>query len=303
MGVTPSDSAEFVCVSQSASVDAESARRLERGGLLFFPTAPFSLPSGPDLDFLQTLQLARRTDKAISYDPAAGKISGCRDTNEARLSELLTRFAQGVTSWLAQTFPSYAAHFRPDRVSFRPEEEATRRLRQTARNDLLHIDAFPNRPSSGDRVLRVFANVSPTESRIWLTSDPFAAVLDRYGAEVGLPARHMGGWFDHLGWGSLRALRSAHRPRSAYDAFMLRLHDYLKRSDEFQERSRKRRWQFPPGSAWLAFTDACTYADLRGRFALEHSFFVSPGGLLLPEESPAALLDCFAKRQNTTRAA
>jgi hypothetical protein len=37
-------------------------------------------------------------------------------------------------------------------------------------------------------------------------------------------------------------------------------------------------------------TDACSHAVLRGRFALEHSFFVSPSVLAVPEESPAALL-------------
>ena len=29
-------------------------------------------------------------------------------------------------------------------------------------------------------------------------------------------------------------------------------------------------------AVWLAMTDACTYAVLRGRFALEHSFFITP---------------------------
>ena len=78
--------------------------------------------------------------------------------------------------------------------------------------------------------------------------------------------------------------------RSAYDWFMLRFHDFLKRNADFQERGVKRRWTFPPGSAWLAMTDACCHADLRGRFALEHSYFIAPEALALPDESPAALL-------------
>ena len=90
--------------------------------------------------------------------------------------------------------------------------------------------------------------------------------------------------------GVLRLFRPGRPPRSSYDAFMLRLHDYLKADEEFQERGPKRFWKFPPGSAWLAITDTCSHAVLRGRFALEHSYFVAPHSLALPHESPAALL-------------
>jgi hypothetical protein len=37
-------------------------------------------------------------------------------------------------------------------------------------------------------------------------------------------------------------------------------------------------------------TDTATHAALRGRYALEHSYFLDPRSLLLPDESPAALL-------------
>ena len=71
---------------------------------------------------------------------------------------------------------------------------------------------------------------------------------------------------------------------------MLRFHDYLKANDEFQERGPKRFWTFPPGACWLAMTDTASHAVLRGRYALEHSYFIAPEALALPEESPAALL-------------
>jgi hypothetical protein len=72
---------------------------------------------------------------------------------------------------------------------------------------------------------------------------------------------------------------------------MLRFHDFLKAHDEFQEKGPKRFWTFVPGSAWLAMTDVTSHAALRGRFALEHSYFVAPESLALPEESPPALLE------------
>ena len=78
--------------------------------------------------------------------------------------------------------------------------------------------------------------------------------------------------------------------RSPSDRFMLRLHDFLKASQDFQRHGSRRLWYFPPGSAWLAMTDSCTYAELRGRHALEHSFFVRPEVLVRPDLAPEALL-------------
>src|SRR5437764_282297 len=152
-----------------------------------------------------------------------------------RLRHLLSEFSKTTTQWVARTLPQYSRGWQLDRVSFRPEEEATRRLRMTARNDLLHVDAFPSRPTNGWRILRVFANVNLTEPRIWITSDPFAKLLERYGEEVGLPTRQVR-WTGWLQRGMLGLFHSARRQRSVYDEFMLRFHDFLKTNDEFQER-------------------------------------------------------------------
>jgi hypothetical protein len=277
------------------------AARLEAAELVYYPVCPFSLPEGDDRDFLLAQGLGGRAHKNISYDPATGRASGFRRlpaTQAERLRGLLAEFAEAATCWLAATLPAYAAAWRRDRVSFRPEEEATRKLRLTARNDLLHVDAFPSRPSGGWRLLRLFANINRTEPRVWITSDPFAVLLERYGARAGLPGEVRGGWARRLGQGLLRLFHRGRRQRTPYDEFMLRLHDFLKRSDEFQERSPKRLWRFAPGSAWLAFTDAVSHAALRGRYALEHSYFVAPESLVSPDESPAALLEraCAARR-------
>src|SRR5262249_40935319 len=144
-------------------------------------------------------------------------------------------FSQTATRWLAGTMPQYARTWELDRVSFRPEEEATRRLRQMARNDLLHVDAFPSRPSQGHRILRLFANVNLTEPRVWVTSEPFAKLFERFGAQVGLPAGEKAGLLQRLQQGLLGIFRPLRRRRSIYDAFMLRFHDFLKSNDDFQE--------------------------------------------------------------------
>lgn len=268
-------------------------KRLERGEVVFYPTCPFPIATGEEHRFLLEQSLASRAHKNISYDPRTDRAAGYRrDSAEQaeHLRSLLADFARQATAWLAATLPRYAFAWRPDMVSFRPEEEATRKLRLKARNDLLHVDAFPTRPTNGWRILRCFVNINPSEPRVWVTSEPFARLLERFGSAVGLPGNHGGDWVWQLRDRVVRLLQPRRRPRSAYDAFMLRFHDYLKANESFQERGPKLFWKFPPGSTWLAMTDTCSHAVLRGRYALEHSYFISPESLALPEESPAALL-------------
>jgi hypothetical protein len=279
---------------------------LERGEVLFYPQSPFPLPTGDDLHFLLQQQLGSRAHKNISYNPANGRVAGFARGDEGqtqRLETLFRAFSRQVTAWLAQTLPHYRDAWRLDMVSYRPQEEATRRLRHKARNDLLHVDAFPSRPTGGDRILRVFANINPSEPRIWVTSEPFAKLLRRYGAEVGLPGSGGPGWVERLSTGIRGWLRPGRPRRTTYDQFMLRFHDYLKMNEDFQERGPKRLWSFPPGSVWLAMTDTCSHAVLRGRYALEHSYFIPESALALPKESPAALLQAACAENKTRRAA
>jgi hypothetical protein len=191
---------------------------------------------------------------------------------------------------LSAQVPRYAARWRLDRVSYRPAEEATRVLRLKARNDLLHVDAFPSRPTHGWRILRLFANINLADPRVWVTAEPFGRLLERFGGQVGLPTSVVPTLGERLRHGLLRLFRPERPARTVYDSFMLKFHDFLKANDAFQEHGPKRFWSFSPGSAWLAVTDTCSHAVLRGRYALEHSYFLDPASLALPDESPAALL-------------
>ena len=71
---------------------------------------------------------------------------------------------------------------------------------------------------------------------------------------------------------------------------MLRLHHFLKEDETFQTQAARRLWTFRPGSTWLLFSDGASHALMRGRFSLEHSFFVPAECLVRPEESPLAHL-------------
>ncbi len=268
------------------------AQRLERGEVVHYPVCPFQLPQGDELKFLLSQELGSRAHKNISYDPGKDRTAGYRfqSTPQAsRLHDLLATFSIVATSWLAKQLPRYASAWKLDQVTFRPEEEATRRLRKNARNDLLHIDAFPSRPTNGYRILRLFANINPAEPRVWVTSDPFARLLERFGREVGMPTS-TSTWSQLWQRWILGLFNGNLRQRTDYDNFMLRFHDFMKANDDFQENCSKRFWNFEPGSAWMAITDTASHAALRGRFALEHSYFIAPETLALPNESPAALL-------------
>jgi hypothetical protein len=280
--------------------------RLERGEIVRWPVCPFPLPAESDRQFLCSQKPGSWAHKNISYDPRTGRLAGFRWLSALqadRLREVLAAFSRSASRWLADVLPRYAAGWCLDRASFRPEEEAIRPLRWKARNDLLHIDAFPTRPTNGWRILRLFVNLHPTDPRVWATSETFPRLLERYGKEVGLPTRQGYGrawrWRQEL----LATLFHGYPRRSVYDTFMLRMHHFLKANDEFQERCPKRYWSFPPGSAWLLFSDGLSYADLRGQHALEHSYFVAPTALLRPDQAPAAHLQRLCQAPVLNRAA
>jgi hypothetical protein len=71
---------------------------------------------------------------------------------------------------------------------------------------------------------------------------------------------------------------------------MLLLHNRMKADPSFFP-APPTRFEFPPGSTWLIFTDAIPHAVCEGRFALEQTVIISREALLLPEKAPAAMLE------------
>ncbi len=269
---------------------ASLAERLERGELIHFPTCPFALPHGKDLPFLFSQRL-RFANKNITFNPHTDKLHGYGWKNRAqaqRLLHIIREFGEKAAAWIHHLLPQYHNAIHRDRVSFRPEEEATRKLRTTARNDLIHIDAFPTRPTRGARLLRLFVNINPVDARVWITSELFSDLVAEFGNCIRVGS-HPGNW--ELGRQVVKMFSSRKFPTAPFDLFMLRMHHYLKLNEKFQEKCRKQFWKFPPGSVWLAFTDSLSHAVLRGRFALEHSFFVPKECLLVPEVAPVTIFE------------
>ncbi len=269
-----------------------AAHRLESGEILALERTPFEL-SAAERSTLLAQRLARG-HKNISVRPG-GRVKGCADARSgAEVRSLLERYSRRMTEWLAELLPEYAPRWRVDATSLRPEEERDRSLPALARNDLLHVDAFPSRPSHGDRILRVFTNVHPSEPRTWVSGETFERLLDRHLATATLaPPGRMRGWI-------ARSARSAGLPflaRSPYDRFMLGFHDLLKqRSGAGDGSDAPREWRFPPGSSWILFSDFVSHAVRSGRGALEQTFFVPREALCMPERAPASILESHWRR-------
>lgn len=101
-------------------------------------------------------------------------------------------YSQRTIAFMGSFLPQYARDWKIDFASFRPIEEAGRKVSHRSRNDLIHVDSFPSRPSHGDRLLRIFTNIHPERLRIWVTSDPFEPLAWQYAGKAGLPRRPNG---------------------------------------------------------------------------------------------------------------
>ncbi|MGH9775883.1 MAG: Kdo hydroxylase family protein [Candidatus Acidiferrales bacterium] len=274
-----------------------SCEELEKGNILYWPAVPFDFPEEEQEFLLHWHATSSRFHKNIAYRPSEDKITGLPQskTEEAqRLHKILRGYSRRVYDFLSGLVPAYREGWRRDFASFRPYEEQGRDIRLRARNDLLHTDAFPTRPIHGDRILRFFTNINPSEPRVWVTGETFEALAERYARSAGLPKNDddgTAGWFSRAWKRAAAALKIPGADRSPYDDFMHRFHNFLKENEQFQKECPKQRWEFPPGSCWMVFTDMVSHSVLSGRFALEQTFIISRDTLALPQHAPVAVLE------------
>jgi hypothetical protein len=272
-------------------------RELEAGNILFFPQTPIQVPQG-DLDFLlQQEQSGSSLHKNIAYKPSADKISGdsaAGAENTERLRGIMRAYSRAVETFLSGFLAPYQRRWQLDYASFRPQEEQNRNLPLRRRNDLLHTDAFPTRPTYGARILRFFNNIHPTRTRDWVTSDTFDVIAPRYAPrEIALPQP-----FGALTGAARKAAQAAglgkllpQLKRSPYDDFMMRFHNFLKENQSFQQTCTKYEFKLPPGSSWMVYTDSVPHAVLAGQYALEQTFLIDREAMVAPQLSPLGVLE------------
>ncbi|HLI30967.1 MAG TPA: Kdo hydroxylase family protein [Terriglobia bacterium] len=275
--------------------------RLEDGEILCFSSPPFELPERDRAFLIGVRQTGSAHHKNISYKPGRDRVSGLSGSAayKRELQRVMRSYSQRAIDFLGKFLIPYAGRWRLDFASFRSIEEEGRALPARMRNDLLHVDSFPTRPSNGDRILRVFTNLHPSRARVWLISEPFPLLAVRYGNAAGagmLAEKYRSPWRP-VKRSILRFARRLGVPvidRPLYDEFMLGFHHYLKANTGFQRESPKLKWEFPPNSTWLVFTDTVPHAVISGQFALEQTVIVRREALIIPEKAPYRILQNMA---------
>ncbi len=277
---------------------------LESGAILLFPAPPFDFAERDREFLLQQKWSELRLHKNVSYRPRGDVLRGFagQGPSRRRIHAILRSYSRQVAEFAGKFLAPYRGKWILDFASFRPLEEEGRELPVHKRNDLLHVDAFPSRPTRGGRILRVFTNLNPNKPRVWETTGPFEWLAQKYANDAGLQefAKHGTGWRGfarRLGAGiGLQRLGVKQLARTPYDSFMLRFHDYLKENSEFQGGCPRLRSEFAPLATWLVFTDGVAHAALSGQYALEQTFLIPPEALVAPERAPFRILERLASR-------
>lgn len=261
-------------------------RTLEGGGVLTLPRLAFAL-AADEQRFLSPRWSDGRA-KNISF--GGGRLKGARGAADelAALSSMVARFAADASGLVTTLFPRYAPHVRRARTSFRPQPAVGRAVSWRKDDSRLHVDAFPSRPNHGERILRVFSNVSPNEDRVWRVGERFEAVARRFLPRIRqqLPGEPR----------LLAALHVTKGVRTAYDHLMLGLHDGTKADLAYQSNCEQRIVRFAPGTTWLCFSDQVMHAAVSGQYMLEQTIDLPLAALYDPERSPLAILERLCGR-------
>jgi len=205
------------------------------------------------------------------------------DATKALMAGMIGRFRAEAEGLLANLVPRYGEHLRRGATSFRPAVVQNRVQSWRADDRRMHVDAFPSRPNYGERLLRVFTNVNPEgEPRVWRVGEPFEDVARRFLPKV----KPYSAWQAKV----LNALHVTKSLRSEYDHIMLQLHDAMKSDLDYQKNAPQVTFDFPPGCAWVCFSDQASHAVMAGQYMMEHTLQLSPMHQYDKDASPLAIL-------------
>jgi hypothetical protein len=164
------------------------------------------------------------------------------------------------------------------------------------RNDLLHVDAFPSRPTHGGRILRFFVNINPVQPRIWNVGEPFHEFLPKLMQAQSISPVYRGALARTLAHLAAKVGLPV-ADRSRYDETMLYLHDWLKENNDFQKNSPQQKLEFAPACAWMVYTDGVPHAVMSGQYALEQTFIIPAEALVTAEVAPVRVLEKVTKQR------
>ena len=259
---------------------------VEDGKVLYFPRLAFAL--SPREQALLGPALLQDGVRNISLD-ASGQLKGAAGDEAVQTDAraLVARFAAQATHLVNTLFPKYREHLLAAPTSLRPVGVSGRKQSWRADDRRLHVDAFPSRPNRGERILRVFANINPHgQARVCRIGEPFADMAKRFLPQVRPYSPLQARLLDKLG--ITKSLRSE------YDHLMLQLHDAMKSDDRYQREAPQQAMDFPPGTAWVCFSDQTAHAAMSGQHMLEQTFHLPVDRQYNREASPLGLLTALA---------
>jgi hypothetical protein len=258
---------------------------LEAGKVLYFPD--FAQHGfAPQKEELALFREDIRDPKTRNISlSASGELKGVvgDDGTRALMAGMIGRFRAQAEGLLGNLVPRYGEHLRRGATSFRPAVVQNRVQSWRADDRRMHVDAFPSRPNYGERLLRVFTNVNQEgEPRVWRVGEPFEDVARRF-----LPkAKPYSAWQAK----ALNMLHVTKSLRSEYDHLMLQLHDGMKSDLDYQKNAPQVTFKFPPGCAWVCFSDQTSHAVMAGQYMMEHTLQLSPMHQYDKDASPLAIL-------------
>ncbi len=257
------------------------SRALEEGGVIRLPHVNFVLTDS-ERRFLSPAWSDGRA-KNISLD--GGRLKGAvgSPADCAELTAMIARFAAAAAELVTALFPRYAPYVKRARSSYRPQGVVGREVSWRKDDSRLHVDAFPSRPSRGERILRVFTNVNPAEDRVWRVGEPFEVMAKTLLPRISNPVPGASA--------VLAALRITKGRRSVYDHLMLNLHDHAKADLTYQRECPQETVRFAPGTTWLCFSDQVMHAVVAGQFMLEQTINLPVSALYDPARAPLAILE------------
>lgn len=271
----------------SAAVSDEALDALESGKVLVLPLSfPLQERERP---LLRVSMDGSR--KNFSFDPVTYKTKGAENAEQAAaLHGFLTRYHRQTRQLAERLFPDYRQALADGRTSYRSTEVAGRKVSSYRKDDtLLHVDAFPATPVQGRRMLRFFTNINPHgQPRRWNVGEPFPDVAQRFFPRA--PA------YNSVAARLMATVKITKTLRSAYDHYMLKIHDGMKADVDYQAWVNKTPAEFAPGTTWVVYSDQVSHAALAGRYMMEQTYYLPVQALRYPERSPLRVLEKLAGR-------
>lgn len=278
----PATTIDAMDINQSATPELES------GKVVYFPQYALTLETKEHTLLSPTILDGNR--KNISYDYQTSKLAGA--TKDMAATPLLQQFMQRYALFAKQlidvTLPQYSQAVRWGRTSYRPAEIKGRAISKRKDDTRLHVDSFPSTPVNGLRILRVFCNINPQQPRVWHLGEPFPQVLQTFASQLPRYSKTKARF--------LKTIQATKTLRSAYDHYMLHLHDTMKLDDQYQANVPKYRMDFPAQTSWIVFTDQVSHAALSGQFLLEQTFYLPVDAMADPDRSPLRQLESIQRR-------